>query len=146
MSATVRIFDEATDALALAEVEGSAPITVLLADDDDRYLASLRELVDGQPELQVVGEAPNGLRAIELADELDPDAAVIDIHMPLVDGVTAVARLRRDHPAICLIAITGDHEPQLLHAVQEAGADAVLLKDELVETLVERLASVRAPG
>jgi DNA-binding NarL/FixJ family response regulator len=124
-------------------VEGSSPITVLLADDDDLYLASLRELVDRQPELQVVGEASNGLRAIELADELCPDAAVIDIHMPLVDGVAAVARLRRDHPTICLIAITGDHEPKLLDAAHEAGADAVLLKEELVDTLVERLASAR---
>jgi DNA-binding NarL/FixJ family response regulator len=125
-------------------VEGSAPITVLLADDDERYLASLRELVERQPELRVVGEAPNGLRAIELADELDPDAAVIDIHMPIVDGITAVARLRRDHAAICLIAITGDHEPRLLRAAAEAGADAVLLKEELVETLVDRIGAARA--
>ena len=103
----------------------------------------LRELVEQQPELEVVAEATNGLGAIELADELDIDAAVIDIHMPLVDGVTAVARLRRDHPNLCLIAITGDHEPQLLRAVEEAGADAVLLKDELVETLVERIRNGR---
>lgn len=124
----------------------SAPITVLLADDDAHYLESLRALVERQPELQVVGEAADGLRAIELVDELDPDAAVIDIHMPLVDGVTAVARLRRDHPRICLIAITGDDEPELLRAVQEAGADAVLLKAELVETLVDRLAAARVAG
>jgi two-component system, chemotaxis family, protein-glutamate methylesterase/glutaminase len=73
-------------------MEESAPIRVLLADDDELYLHSLRELVQRQPELRVVGEAPDGLRAIELADELAPDAAVIDIHMPIVDGVTAVAR------------------------------------------------------
>jgi DNA-binding NarL/FixJ family response regulator len=121
----------------------SAPITVLLAEDDERYLDSLRDLVESQPELHVVGEAPNGLQAIELADRLLPDAAVIDIHMPLVDGVAAVARLRRDHPTICLIVITGDHDPELLRAASEAGADAVLLKEELVETLVDRLASVR---
>ena len=127
-------------------MEGSAPIRVLLADDDEGYLASLRELVERQPELRVVGEAPDGLRAIELADELGPDAAVIDIHMPLVDGIAAVARLRRDHPTICLIAITGDPEPQLLIAALEAGADAVLRKDELVETLVDRIASVRHPA
>jgi DNA-binding NarL/FixJ family response regulator len=127
-------------------LEGSAPITVLLADDDAQYLESLRALVERQPELQVVGEAADGLRAIELVDELDPDAAVIDIHMPLVDGVTAVARLRRDHPRICLIAITGDDEPELLRAVHEAGADAVLLKAELVETLVDRLAAARVAG
>jgi DNA-binding NarL/FixJ family response regulator len=124
-------------------MEESAPIRVLLADDDELYLHSLRELVQQQPELSVVGEAPDGLRAIELADELSPDAAVIDIHMPIVDGVTAVARLRRDHPTICVIAITGDREPELLRAAGEAGADAVLLKDELVESLVARLGAVR---
>jgi two-component system nitrate/nitrite response regulator NarL len=121
-----------------------APIKVLIADDDDDYLESLRALVEHQPELQVVAGASNGLQAIELADALEPNAAVIDIHMPLVDGVTAVARLRHDHPSLCLIAITGDHEPELHRAVMEAGADAVLLKEQLVEKLVERLSRVRA--
>ncbi len=124
----------------------SGPIRVLIAEDDDAYRESLRELVDRQPELRVVAEASNGLGAIELADEVAVDAAVVDLHMPLVDGVTAVARLRRDHPTLCLIAITADAEPELLRAVGEAGADAVLLKDELVETLVERLRHVRNPG
>jgi DNA-binding NarL/FixJ family response regulator len=123
----------------------TGPIRVLIAEDDDLYRASLRELVERQPELTVVGEAGNGLDAIELADEVEIDAVVVDLHMPLLDGVTAVARLRRDHPALCLIAITGDPEPQLLRAVEEAGADAVLLKDELVETLIERLQHVRLP-
>src|SRR4029079_6887084 len=101
-------------------------------------------LVDGKPELTVVGTAENGLDAIEQADTLDPDAVVIDLHMPLVDGVTAVARLRKDHPNICLIAVTGDPDQQLHQPVAEAGADAVLEKGALVDTLVERLAAVRA--
>ena len=117
-------------------------IRVLLADDDQEFLASVRELIDRQPELGVVGLAANGLEAIEQADELEPDAVVIDLHMPLLDGVTAVARLRNDHPSLCLIALTGDDEPKLLEAVKEAGADGVLLKSELVDTLVERLADV----
>jgi two-component system, NarL family, response regulator DesR len=130
----------------LEAVDGpTGPIRVLIAEDDDAYRESLRELVERQPELSVVAEARDGLGAIELADEVAVDAVVIDVHMPLVDGVTAVARLRRDHPALCLIAITGDHEPQLLRAVEEAGADAVLLKHELVETLIERLRHVRQP-
>ena len=119
-------------------------IKVLLADDDAAYLESLRVLVEEQPDLFVVGQASDGLAAIELADEVDPDAAVIDVHMPLVDGVTAIARLRRDHPSLCLIAITGDRDSDLLRAAEEAGADAVLLKDELVETLIDRLASARS--
>jgi DNA-binding NarL/FixJ family response regulator len=120
-----------------------ASIRVLLADDDERYLESLRGLVEEQPELSVVAQATNGLDAIEAADATEIDAAVIDLHMPIVDGVTAVAKLRRDHPSLCLIAITGDREPKLLRAVEEAGADAVLLKEELVETLIERLRTAK---
>jgi DNA-binding NarL/FixJ family response regulator len=122
----------------------AAPVRVLLADDDGAFLESLRPLIERQPELTVVGTAENGLDAIEQADTLDPDAVVIDLHMPLVDGVTAVARLRKDHPNICLIAVTGDPDRQLHKAVAEAGADAVLEKGALVDTLVERLAAVRA--
>jgi DNA-binding NarL/FixJ family response regulator len=126
---------------------GAAPVRVLLADDDEDFLASLRPLIEHQPELTVVATAENGLHAIELADSLAPDAIVIDLHMPLVDGVTAVARLRQDHPSLCLIALTGDPDRELHQAVAEAGADAVLQKDELVDTLVERLAAVRSrPG
>jgi DNA-binding NarL/FixJ family response regulator len=124
-----------------AESQG---IRVLLADDDPKFLDSLRELIDRQPELGVVGLAENGLEAIEQADELEPDAVVIDLHMPLVDGVTAVARLRHDHPSLCVIALTGDEAPRLHAAVKEAGADGVLLKSELVEGLVERLSGTRA--
>ena len=128
------------------KLEHASGIRVLLADDDERYLSSLRTLVDRQPDLSVVATAADGLAAIELADELLPDAVVIDLHMPLVDGVTAVARLRRDHPSVCLIALTGDTEPRLHSAVMEAGADAVILKSDFVATLVERLAAARAPA
>jgi DNA-binding NarL/FixJ family response regulator len=126
------------------EEGAGAPVRVLLADDDPSFIESLRPLIEHQPELTVVGAAANGLDAIELADELTPDAIVIDLHMPLVDGVTAVARLRKDHPSICLIALTGDPDERLHEAVAEAGADAVLEKDDLVGTLVERLAAVKA--
>ena len=119
------------------EPSGSGRIRVLLADDDELFLESLRPLVEGQEELEVVATAGDGLAAIELVAELRPDAVVMDLHMPLLDGVTAVTRLRRDHPSLCLIA------PELHRAADEAGADAVLIKDELVQTLLDRLAAVR---
>jgi DNA-binding NarL/FixJ family response regulator len=115
----------------------------LLADDDAAYVESLKPVIESQPELTVVGAAANGLDAIELADELHPDAVVIDLHMPLLDGVTAVARLRKDHPHLCLIALTGDPDTELHDAVREAGADAVLQKGELVETLFDRLSAFK---
>ena len=92
-------------------------IRVLLADDDHPFVESLVPLIERQPELAVVGSAQDGLAAIELAEELHPDAIVIDLHMPLVDGVTAVTRLRRDHPSMCVIALTGDAQPELHRAV-----------------------------
>jgi DNA-binding NarL/FixJ family response regulator len=119
-------------------------VRVLLADDDAAFLESLQPLIEQQRELTVIGTAENGLVAIEQADVLHPDAVVIDLHMPLVDGVTAVARLRKDHPHLCLIALTGDPDRELHRAVTEAGADAVLLKDDLVGSLVDRLAAVKA--
>jgi DNA-binding NarL/FixJ family response regulator len=122
----------------------AVPVRVLLVDDDRDFLESLRPLIEHQPVLTVAGVAGNGLDAIELADELDPDAVVIDLHMPIVDGVTAVARLRKDHPNLCLIALTGDPAPELHQAVSEAGADAVLMKGDLVDSLVQRLRAVRA--
>lgn len=120
-----------------------ATVRVLLADDDSIFRDSLRHLIESQPHLGVVGAASDGLAAIELADELGPDAVVIDLHMPLLDGVTAIARLRRDHPSVCLIALTGDDSRKVHEAVREAGADAVLLKHDFIETLMDQLRAVR---
>lgn len=121
------------------------PITVLLADDDELFLESLRALIDRQPELAVVAAARNGVEALELADELDPDAVVVDLHMPLLDGVTTVSRLRRDHPHVCLIVLTGDSDAELHRAAISAGADGVLEKHEMARGLVDRLARLTQP-
>jgi DNA-binding NarL/FixJ family response regulator len=107
-----------------------ARVRVVIADDDETFLESLSGLIEAQPELEVAGIARDGLKAIELTESLVPDAVVIDPHMPRLDGVTAIARLRHDHPSICLIALTGDPAPTLQLAVREAGADGVFLKDQ----------------
>jgi DNA-binding NarL/FixJ family response regulator len=125
--------------------ESAGTIRVLLADDDQPFLEALSPLIERQPELAVVGVALDGLAAIELEDELEPDAVVIDLHMPRLDGVSAVARLRRDHPSMCVIALTGDEHAALHRAVSEAGADAVLVKNEFLDVLIDRLAAAKAP-
>ena len=127
-----------------AEGGGGGAIRVLLADDDQPFLESLTLLIERQDDLAVVGAASDGLAAIELSEKLRPDAIVIDLHMPLLDGVTAVARLRRDHPSMCILALTGDVHPALHQAAMDAGADAVLFKGEFVEALVDRLAAAKA--
>jgi DNA-binding NarL/FixJ family response regulator len=119
-------------------------INVVLVDDDSGFVEGLRLMVDEQPQLSVIGVAGDGLEAIELVDELAPEAVVIDLHMPRLDGVSAVARMRQDHPSLCLIAITGDEAPELHQAVEEAGADAVMLKDTLGDELADRIVAARA--
>jgi DNA-binding NarL/FixJ family response regulator len=118
-------------------------ITVVLADDDRGFVESLREMVD-EPRLSVVGVAGDGLEALDLVDDLAPEAVVIDLHMPRLDGVSALARMRQDHPRLCLIAITADAAPELHRAAEEAGADAVLMKDELPDELSDRIVAARA--
>jgi DNA-binding NarL/FixJ family response regulator len=123
-----------------------APVRVVIADDDETFLDSLSGLIEAQSDLMVVGTARDGLEAIELTEALGPDALVIDPHMPRLDGVAAIARLRRDYPSICLIALTGDPAPGLHQAANEAGADGVYLKGEFVEKLLSRLAAVKPGG
>jgi DNA-binding NarL/FixJ family response regulator len=120
------------------------PIKVLLADDGERFLVSLRELIDPQPELSVVAAARDGAEAIELTVRLEPDAAVVDLHMPQSNGAPTVAQLRRNHPALCLIVLTGDSDARAHRAATEAGADAVLQKHEIALALLERLAAARS--
>jgi DNA-binding NarL/FixJ family response regulator len=118
-------------------------IRVLIADDDELFLESLQALIDRQPELRVVATAANGVEAIERAEELEPEAVVLDLHMPLLDGVSALARLRETRPHVCLIALTGDSDPKLHRAAEQAGADAVLEKHEMARGLVDRIARGR---
>jgi DNA-binding NarL/FixJ family response regulator len=128
----------------LRESPSKRRIEVVLADDDGPFLESLRPIVDGQPQCSVVGVAGNGLEAIELVDELDPQVVVIDLHMPLLDGVSAVACMRHDHPSLCLIAMTADDAEELHRAVEEAGADAVLMKEDVPLRLGHTIAVARA--
>ncbi|MFL5931181.1 MAG: response regulator transcription factor [Gaiellaceae bacterium] len=114
-------------------------IRIVLADDDEGFLESLRALVEEHPSLSVEATATDGQRATELVRELEPDALVIDLHMPRLDGVAAIGQIRAKHPTLCLIALTGDESRDIHQAVAEAGGDAVLLKSEMVENLAERL-------
>jgi DNA-binding NarL/FixJ family response regulator len=100
-------------------------------------------LIEQRPGLVVIGEARDGIETLDYADELTPDAVVVDLHMPRLDGVSTIARLRRDYPELYLIALTGDEAPQLHDAVREAGADAVLVKRDLAGGLIERLAALK---
>jgi DNA-binding NarL/FixJ family response regulator len=118
-------------------------VRIVIADDDETYLESLRDLIEAQSGLKVIGAARDGVEAIELTEQLSPDALVIDPHMPRLDGLAAIARLRRDYPSLCLIALTGDPAPIIHQAASDAGADGVFLKGEFLEKLFLRLTAIK---
>lgn len=127
----------------MSDSRAAGAIRVLVADDDESYARSLGRLIEEQPELTVVGIARDGEETLELAEKLGPEAVVVDLHMPRLDGVRTVERLRRRHPQLCLIALTGDPDPELHEAASRAGADGVLVKGEILDRLVERLRGAR---
>ena len=103
-------------------------IRVLLADDHAVVRAGLRLIIDSQPDMRVVGEASNGLEAIQKADELQPDVVVMDISMPNLGGLEATRRIRRqpDDPQILMLTMH-DSEQFFFQAIQ-AGASGYVTK------------------
>ena len=108
---------------------------MLIVDDHPVVRDGLRGMLEGQPDLEVVGEAPDGLRGLGLAAELEPDVVLMDLRMPVLDGVSAIQRLQASHPGIgVLVLTTYDTDRDISRAI-EAGATGYLLKDAPREDL-----------
>lgn len=119
----------------------SEPIRLLLVDDQALFRESLGVLLSAQPGIAVVGEAPNGAVALERVAMLGPQVVLMDLRMPVMDGVTATRQLRAAFPEVQVIALTTFDDDADVFAALGAGAIGYLLKDVSGETLV---AAVRA--
>lgn len=104
-------------------------IRIVLADDHEVILASLSRLLDAQPDFEVIGVASDGREALRLTRRLTPDVVLMDLHMPVVNGVTAIGGLARSHPEIAVIALSAFQEPTEVTAAMAAGARGYLVKD-----------------
>jgi NarL family two-component system response regulator LiaR len=110
-------------------------INVLLVDDHSVVRQGLRMFLSLDPELAVVGEATNGREALQAAHELRPDVILMDLLMPVMDGITAIETLRKELPEIEVIALTSILEDEkVVHAIR-AGAIGYLLKDTQADDL-----------
>jgi DNA-binding NarL/FixJ family response regulator len=116
-------------------------IRILLVDDQALFRESLALLLGGQPDLVVVGEVANGEAALELVATLQPHIVLMDLRMPILDGVAATRRLRAEHPHVQVIALTTFDDDADVFAALRAGAIGYVLKDVSGETL---FAAVRA--
>lgn len=111
------------------------PIRVLLVDDHTVVLHGLRMFLRLDPELEVIGEANNGAEAVTLAHELRPDVVLMDLLMPVMDGITATTIIRRELPEIEVVALTSVLEDDKVIGAIRAGAIGYLLKDTEADEL-----------
>ena len=93
-----------------------------MVEDDDSFAEALRELLEADGRLEVVGTARDGREAIELAEVLRPDVVLMDIVLPVMDGVEATREIRRRQPTIPVVGITGSEYEERALEVQDAGA------------------------
>jgi len=110
--------------------------TVMIADDQELVRHGLRLILDAEPDLEIVGEAHNGVAAVELAHQLRPDLVLMDIRMPELDGIEATRRIVGTLPGTRVVMLTTFDRSQLVYDALLAGASGFLLKDMSGEQLV----------
>ena len=121
-----------------------APISVLVADDHAVVRAGLSAILEAAPDLRVVAEAANGEQAVECYTRLLPDVVVLDLRMPVLDGLGALVRLRREHPTARVILLTTYDDEEDVYRGLEAGANGYLWKDAAPADLVDSIRKVYA--
>jgi DNA-binding NarL/FixJ family response regulator len=124
----------------------SETIRLLLVDDQRLMRDGLRTLLELEPDLEVVGEAENGEVALRLFPELSPGVVLMDIRMPVMDGVEATRRLRAENPDAKIIILTTFDDNEYVFEGLRAGALGYLLKDVSGPELAEAIRTVSAGG
>lgn len=112
----------------MAETVGTR-IRVLLVDDHGVVRRGLRGYLELLDDIEIVGEAENGLRGVELSAELVPDVILMDIVMPQLDGIGAIGRIKAAQPEVQIVALTSFIEEEKVLAALESGASGFILKD-----------------
>ena len=116
-------------------------VSIVIVDDHAVVRRGLRELISTIPECEAIGEAANGEEAIRVVDELRPDIVLMDISMPVMDGVDATRAIMAAHPDTRVIMLTSDSAKSRVLGALEAGAAAYVLKDTEPDRILMRVRS-----
>ena len=115
---------------------------ILLAEDHKVVREGTRRLLESQPDFEVVGEASDGIEAVELAKKLKPEIIIMDVSMPRLNGIEATRQIKAIYPNIAILPLTGYDDDEYVFALLEAGAAGYLLKDSSGEELIEAIRQV----
>jgi DNA-binding NarL/FixJ family response regulator len=126
----------------LAPDPQQGPARVLIADDEPLFVETVQALLAGDDRVEIVGTASNGHDAVDLAVALDPDVTLMDISMPMLDGIEATRRIREQLPDACVLVLTGSSISADVDRARQAGVAAFLTKDRIGTQLVEAILEV----
>jgi DNA-binding NarL/FixJ family response regulator len=116
---------------------------VLIVEDHQMTLVGLKMLLEKNNSVDVVGEAVNGLEAVQLASNTQPDVILMDIGLPEMDGIEATQKIKRAHPGVRIIMLTSKDNEQDVFASLSAGADAYCMKGISIESLTSAIDAVK---
>ncbi|HEV8700762.1 MAG TPA: response regulator transcription factor [Candidatus Polarisedimenticolia bacterium] len=119
---------------------------ILVADDHTIVRQGLRAILEGEPDMEVVGEAADGREAVKKAVCLAPDVVIMDVSMPKMNGLEATARIVKDNPSIRVVALTMHSSEEYVYSLLKAGAKGYLLKESVSSDLVEAIHAVEGGG
>jgi NarL family two-component system response regulator YdfI len=117
----------------------SALIRVLIADDHVVVRDGLRMILESEQDFQIVGEAADGVKAVELCAQTNPQVVLMDLRMPRLDGLEAIQRIRAQQPEVAIVILTTYDEDDLMYRGLRAGACGFLLKDTTRQRLFQTL-------
>ena len=114
-------------------------VRVLIVDDEPLFVEMVEALLATDARIAVAGRAKNGLEAVDLQATLAPDVTLMDISMPLIDGIEATRRIRERRPTACILMLTGSDIAAEIDRSRQAGAAGYLTKDRVGPPLVEAI-------
>jgi DNA-binding NarL/FixJ family response regulator len=111
-------------------------ISVLIADDERLFVEMLEAMLSADPHIDVLAHAYDGREAVDRALALEPDVTLMDVAMPHMDGIQAIAEIRARDPDACVLVLTGANNPADIDQARKAGAAGYLTKDRIARELV----------
>jgi Response regulator containing a CheY-like receiver domain and an HTH DNA-binding domain len=125
-------------------MKAGGKIRILIADDHFIVRMGLTALVNMEPDMEVIGEAANGAQAVDIFGKLNPDLVLMDLRMPVKDGIQATAEIRNKFPVARILMLTTYDGDEDIHKALQAGAQGYVLKNSTAEALIPALRAVAA--